>query len=333
MTYAVIGVGASGAHAARQLRGRARLLVHDRDPARVRTLVTGLEPVVGECSSWGDDAHVVIVATPVGTHVDLVSRILERGASVVSISDDPAEIDGLLALDDRARAAGATVVVGAGFAPGLSCLLARFAGDQFDDVDEIAISKSGTGGPACARQHHRALKRDGRLWLEGEWTERRGGSGRELVWFPGALGARDAYRGALASPTLLQRTYPGAARISARMTATRRDRLTSRLPMLRRPHDDGGPGGIRVEMRGRRNGHFETLVYGVMAHPSMAAGLTAAVVAERVAEGGWVPGARGLSEISDAAALLRRLHGRGLVLSTFAGVADHHDEAAISAEG
>ena len=47
---------------------------------------------------------------------------------------------------------------GAGFAPGLTCVLAAHGAARFDQVDEIHVAKSGTGGPACARQHHRAAR-------------------------------------------------------------------------------------------------------------------------------------------------------------------------------
>ena len=73
-----------------------------------------------------------------------------------------------------------------------------------------------------------------------------------------------------------------AERVTARLAATRRDRLTSRLPMLRPPHADGGPGAVRVELRGERAGEGRvTVVYGAMDVPSVAAGAVAARAAAR----------------------------------------------------
>ncbi|MGI9595927.1 MAG: hypothetical protein ACR2QK_07190, partial [Acidimicrobiales bacterium] len=176
--------------------------------------------------------------------------------------------------------------------------------------------------PACARQHHWALKHSGQDWRDGRWELRRGGSGRDLAWFPDPIGARDCYRGALASPILLQREFPEAKRISARMAATRRDRFTGQLPMLRKPHRDGGPGAIRVEVRGRLEGGVETLVYGVMDHPSVAAATVGAVVAVRTGLGLAPPGARGLAHWADARMLLTDLYGRGVKVATFSGKLD-----------
>ena len=162
-------------------------------------------------------------------------------------------------------------------------------------------------------------------WLDGVWFERRGGSGRDLVWFPPPIGARDAYKAALPSPLLLQRTYPSAGRLVARVTANRRDRLTSRLPMLRPPHADGGPGSVRVEVRGRVDGRFETLVYACTAAPSYAAGVMGAVTASQLVDEtgsfGDQVGAFGLSEWSDPAELLHRCRSFGLAIMTFEGTA------------
>ena len=91
--------------------------------------------------------------------------------------------------------------------------------DQLAEVDEIHIAMHGTGGPACARQHHHALGSRGRGWHDGAWIERPGGSGRELVWFPEPIGPADCYRGALGDPLVLHRAFPAAERISARVSA------------------------------------------------------------------------------------------------------------------
>ena len=122
----------------------------------------------------------------------------------------------------------------------------------FDHVDEIHVAKVGTGGPSCAAAHHRALGGTALDWRDGEWVTRRAGSGRELCWFPDPIGGEDCYRAALADAVLLAPAFPGIARITARMGANRRDRITSRFPMLRPPHPEGGPGGARVEVRGQR---------------------------------------------------------------------------------
>ncbi len=78
---------------------------------------------------------------------------------------------------------------------------------------------------------------------------------------------------------------PGIERVTARLAATRRDRFTARLPMLRRPHPEGDVGAVRVEVRGRRGDRRDVRVLGVMDRPGVAAGAVAAVAAVLAAGG------------------------------------------------
>ena len=213
-------------------------------------------------------ADVVIVASPSARHVELAKRAVRAGRSVVSVADSVSAVEGLLDLHAEARERGVVVAVGAGFAPGLSCVLARHASDDFDRVDEIHVAHHGTGGPACARQHHAALRGVGLDWRDHTWRRRPPGSGRELCFFPDPIGGADCYRAGLADALLLVPAFPGVARVTARLAATRRDRLTAGLPMLRRPHAEGRIGGLRVEVRGRRGQVRDTMVLGVVDRPA-----------------------------------------------------------------
>lgn len=185
----------------------------------------------------------MVLATPSGQS-SLTRRLVERGVSVVCTSDDVEDVRDLLELDGVARANNVSIVVGAAASPGLSGLLVAELASRVDVIDEIHVGVHGTGGPACARQHHRALAGEAPGWHDGQWITRPGGSGRELLWFPEPIGGRDCYRAELADPLTLQRAFPSASRISARMSATRRDRLTARLPMMSPPHAEGGIGGF-----------------------------------------------------------------------------------------
>lgn len=335
---AVVGLGASGTHVVRTLLDSTDGVIHVydvRSDAVDRTVaLSGNRParVVGHgtASELLSAASVLVLATPAGGHGVVAAEAVRRGVSVVSLSDSLEDVRDLFDLDGAAIAADVAIAVGAGLAPGVTCLLARHAGDALDEVAEIAVAKAGTGGPACARQHHRAMKQTAWDWLDGMWHERRGGSGRGLVWFPPPIGARDSYKAALPSPLLLQRTFPEATRLVARVTATRRDRVTSRLPMLRPPHADGGPGAVRVEVRGRVGGRFETIVYAVATSPSRGAGVMGAVVANALASDALVDrrdgevrrGSFGLSELDDPAALLHQCLSSGLRVVTFDGTAE-----------
>lgn len=317
----IVGLGRVGSHAARQLRtADTALRVYDIDRATRSLVLDSLRPIDGPAEPNGAPATTVILATPAGDHAALARPLVQSGISVISTSDDPADVQELLSLDLAARDSGVTVVAGAGMSPGLSCLYARFAGNGFSDVRELSVWSTGTAGPACARRHHRALQQPGPALIDGRWVQRRGSSGRDLTWFPGALGARDCYRGALAEPILWSRFFGSAERISARISATRRDRFTSRLPMLRKPHSDGGPGGFRLEVRGLVEGRYHTEVVGAAVYPSVAAGTVAAVIALHVQEADPPVGAMGAGELlDDPRPLLRELHRRGLRAARFHG--------------
>jgi hypothetical protein len=247
---------------------------------------------------------------------------------VVSVTDSVPEVQELLALDGPARVAGVHVVVGAGFSPGLSCVLAALGARALEQVDEVHVAKVGTGGPACARQHHRALAGEAVDLRDGEWQRRRGGSGRELCWFPEPIRALDCYRAALPDAILLAPAFPGARRVTARMAANRRDRLTARLPMLRRPHPEGDLGGVRVEVRGRQGSVLDERVLGAVDRPAVAAGAVAALACRWASEGRLSrTGAAGLATLAEPGPFLAALADRGVKVAVFEG--GQHGQPAV----
>jgi len=322
---ALFGTGAVGSRVARQLastEGLEDLLLVDTSPARAEAVAASLGPPARVGSGMADAQRVDVVVLAVsGDHRTLAEQALEQGANVVSVADDIDEVRSLLDLDAEARERGVSVAVGAGFAPGLTCVLARHAATTVDVVDEIHVAKAGTGGPSCARQHHRALGGTAVDWRDGAWIRRPGGSGRELCWFPDPLGGQDCYRGALADALVLVPAFAGVQRVTARMAATRRDRLTAKLPMLRPPHPEGVIGGVRVEVRGRRGTTSDVLVLGAIDRPAVACGAVAAVTAAWAADHRLGRnGAAGLAELlDDTAPFLRELARRGVKAATFEG--------------
>jgi hypothetical protein len=328
MRALVLGIGAVGTRLARQLVSSAdveRVLLRDERTGRVEAVVASLgDRAVLDTDPYDApaDVDVVVLAGPAGTHRHPAEVFLRRGVPVVSVADGLADVRGLLDLDAEARERGVTVVVGAGFAPGLSCILARHAAARFDVVDEVHVARSGTGGPACARQHHEALGEAAFDFRDGGWQQRPGGSGRELCWFPDPIGARDCYRAALPDALLLVPAFPLVQRVTARVEATRRDRLSARLPMLWPTHPEGGPGALRVEVRGQRGNTHDIAVVGAMDRPAVAAGAVAAVAARAVVAGEMRrAGAAGLAELVEPVPFLAELRRRGVRAAVFEGAA------------
>lgn len=256
-------------------------------------------------------------------HARLAAEYLAAGVSVVSMSADVADVRALVDLDHTARRNGAVLIVGAAMSPGLSALLVDHLWRQLHVAEEIHVATHGTAGPACAVQHHDALGETAIGWHDGVWIERPGGSGRELNWFPEPIGAKDCYRAALPDPFLLQRSFPSVSRISARVSGTRRDRLTARLPMLTPPHAAGDLGAVRVEVRGAgADGARLTVIAGASGPTAdLAAAVTSACV-EACLAGSVEPGAHAVGGPTlDAPALLRRTAELGVQLQEFTGVA------------
>ncbi|HXH57808.1 Gfo/Idh/MocA family oxidoreductase [Iamia sp.] len=327
MRAAVIGLGAVGSRAARQLAstpGVDEVLLRDSRPDRLSDVAASLgdiataEPLTVTAPP---DAEVVVLALPDGEHASAALPLIERGTHVVSTSDAVSDVEALLDLGPVAQARGVVLVVGAAFAPGLTCLLARHAADSLDVVTEVHVARLGTGGPTCAQQHHRALTGTAIDWRDGGWQRRSSGSGRELCWFPDPVGPADCYRAGLPDALLLVNALGDLERVTARVAATRRDRLTARLPMLRRPHPEGTVGAARAEVRGRRASAYETLVYGAYDRPGVAAGAVAAVAAVAAVRGdlGIAPGASGLAATTQARDLLAELAERGVKAAVFTG--------------
>lgn len=323
MRVGVVGAGAVGARAARQLVSStavARVLIDDQDEGRAGAVVASLGEDQASVSD-SRDVDVALLTLPGAEHGARARELLERGVPVVSVADGIDEVRALLDLDGVARAREVSLVVGAGFSPGLTCVLAAHAAASLDQVDEVHIAKVGTGGPSCAQAHHRALAGEALDWRDGSWVTRRAGSGRELCWFPDPVGGADCYRAALPDALLLEPAFPGVERITARLGANRRDRITARLPMLRPPHPEGGPGGIRVEVRGRRGAARVVQVLGAMDRPAVAAGAVAAVAAVQAGLRQLRrPGAGGLAELVDPLPFLNDLAQRGVKAAIFEGV-------------
>ena len=321
MRALVVGAGAVGARAVRQLVESPdvrEVAVYDTDPARQAAIVesSGPKAITG---SDHTEADAVLLAVPAGAHAALARPHVAAGRVVVSTSDSVDDVRGLLALDAEAKASATTVVAGAAFSPGYSCVLARHAATSFTSVTEVHVARMGTGGPACARQHHAALAGQALDWRDGDWQLRPAGSGRELCWFPDPIGAQDCYRAELPDALLLELAFPGVERVTARLAATRRDRVSAQLPMLRKPHPEGLVGATRVEVRGQRDGITDALVLGALDRPAVAAGATAATALRWAVDLRLPSGGGGLGRVDEPVAFLSELVVVGIKAAVFEG--------------
>jgi hypothetical protein len=326
MRVAVVGVGAVGARVARAFLGddhTGAVLLDDPDDKRRAEVLDSLadgrvEDVTGR-RVRDIQPDVVVLAQPTGDHVARAEEAIAHGAHVVSLSDDVGEVRALLAQDHLARHAQKALVVGAGFSPGLSCLLAVHAAAELTHVDEVHVARVGVGGPACERQQQRALHALSVDWRDGEWQERPGGAGRELCYFPDPIGGVDCFRAARPEAMLLVPSFPEATRVTARLGTSKANPVRARLAPRRRA-SEGPPGAIRVEVRGSDDDGYRSIVLGCMDRASVAASAVAHLCG--VAAGtGTVRrlGAGGVAELLEARPTLQLLADAGVRCARFEG--------------
>ncbi|MEA2702542.1 MAG: hypothetical protein QOD63_487 [Actinomycetota bacterium] len=333
MRAVLVGAGAVGARAARQLVALGdldQLVVVDPDGSRCQAVLESFGPIASsapdlagalDVAGGGAKPPVVILTSPPGDHPELAGIALAAGAIVVSTADSVDDVSGLLALDATARALDLAVVVGTGFSPGLSCVLAAFAARSFEQVDEVHVAKVGSGGPACHRQRLAATRSKGPEWAGGRWVEP-GSAGRQLCWFPDPIGGVDCYRGALADPLLVMPAFPGVTRVTARIGAGRFDRLVARVPELRRFQSESDLGALRVEVRGSQGVARATRVVGAIDRPAVAAGVVTALAARWAVDGRLTStGAAGLARMVEPGPFLASLADRGVKVAVFEGAA------------
>jgi hypothetical protein len=329
-TVLLVGAGATGARAARQLvdtAGLDRLLIADRDPDRARSLAAAIGSVAATApldEPFPDGVDAVALAIPARTGSAVAERAIDAGVPVAAVADERDGIAALLGLDGAARAAGVMVLVGCGLVPGLGDVLARHAADSLDDVDEAHVARVGAAGPACVSALRRARREPPIEWFDAAWRspQRRG---HELVWFPDPVGARECE---IVAPgvELLRDSVPELGRATVRVGDAPVRRASVAL-VTRRPLDDGW-GGARVEVWGWRGKSREAVVYGVIERPAVAAGTVLAVSAACLA--GLLPavglrvepvGARALGAVVESAPFLGELARRGVKAAVFEGVA------------
>jgi hypothetical protein len=328
-TVLLVGAGAVGARAARQLvetPGITRVLVADRRRNRADGVVGAMGRTAAACDWFGDEplpegVDAVAAAVPGALDVAVARHAIEAGIPCATASDDAAGLQELIALDAPARAAGTTVVAGAGLAPGLSDVLARHAADALDAVDEVTVARAGVSGPASIESMRRARRERAAIVADGSHELLKGRSGHELVWFPDPVGARECEPVA-PGVELLAAEFPEATRVAVSWGETTSG---SRLRWPAREDPEGTWGAIRVEVWGRRGAAREVLVYGAIERTAIATGTVLAVAtAGLVGASPYVlvrrPGVHGLGTLVRTRPFLAELATRGVKAAAFEGV-------------
>ena len=146
----LLGAGAMGSLAAQTISSFddvGTLTVASLDRAEVeRTALKCRGKVVAETIDVTDKEKLValmrrsdVIMNCVGPFfrfgVPILEAALEAGVDFFDICDDPEPTKHMLDLDEKARAAGVTAVIGMGATPGISNLLGALVRERFDEID------------------------------------------------------------------------------------------------------------------------------------------------------------------------------------------------------
>lgn len=171
------GAGEMGTYACRALAKAdevALVRIADRDPRRAESLAAQLGPKaaplpldISDSDALSDAlADVEIVLNTAGPFYqfgrEVLAAAIATGTHYLDICDDWEPTLDMLDLDDAARAAGVTAVIGMGASPGTSNLLALLAMNQCESVDRVYTAWRAGGLPYPAEgeepQTNAALK-------------------------------------------------------------------------------------------------------------------------------------------------------------------------------
>ena len=119
------------------------VVVADVDAARAAKVASAVGLSARAVPADADDAFAgcdaLVVATP-APHAPTAERWLRREVPVVSCSDDADDVWDLVRLGVLADDHGVTLLVGTAFAPGFTCLLARYAA-QLDPATALRLRR------------------------------------------------------------------------------------------------------------------------------------------------------------------------------------------------
>ena len=147
------------------------------------------------------EADVVVnFAGPFYKHgVKAIEAAIEAKRNYVDICDDYDATRDMLALDEKAKGAGITAIIGLGASPGVTNLLAKHGADKLDQVDEIdvkwIVSASDVDEPgASAAVDHAMHMLDGNVpqYLDGRFQDVPALTGSEMAVFP-VIGETEVY--------------------------------------------------------------------------------------------------------------------------------------------
>jgi len=105
----------------------------------------------------------------------ILKAVIESGINYVDVCDDFDATEVLLGMDDAARAAGISALIGMGSSPGIANILVKLCADLlFDQVESVDIYHAHGGekveGPAVVKHRIHSMSVDIPMFLDGKFT-------------------------------------------------------------------------------------------------------------------------------------------------------------------
>lgn len=237
----VLGCGQMGREAIKDLHRYApadEIVVGTRHPERVEEFIASLgrsgprlTPARVDANSGvelaalmrGADVVVNCVGPNYRYEVTVARAAIEARVNLVDLNDEYGTTQEMFALDEVARRAGVTIILGLGGSPGVNNILVRAAANQLDSVEEIhtawVMSAQDPGGPAlaahllCSLSQRALTVRNGRLVEVESFVD-----GQEMIEFPAPVGALEVWHVGHPEPLMLARSFPETQNITNKAT-------------------------------------------------------------------------------------------------------------------
>ena len=152
---------------------------------------------------------------------------IEAGTGYVDICDDHDATERALSYSDMARSNNVTALIGMGWTPGITNVLARYGSDKLDSVESINIywvgSIADSEGLAVTKHVFHVIQGTAPSYEDHQWIDVNALSGNEDVQFPDPIGIQNAYYVGHPEPVTIPRYIKGVCNVTLKGTLLPKD--------------------------------------------------------------------------------------------------------------
>ncbi|MFQ6074144.1 MAG: saccharopine dehydrogenase family protein [Candidatus Bathyarchaeia archaeon] len=164
------------------------------------------------------EADAVANATPYHLNIQIMKAAMEAGRNLADLGGVYYTTLKQLELNDEAKEAEITVVLGCGLAPGITDILAKYGADKLDAVDEVHIKYGEVNlTPARYKWSFRTVLEEYTtgpvVYRNGEYKKLPPFSGKQIVKFPEPIGERACCYGLYSGVATLPRTIGKSVKV------------------------------------------------------------------------------------------------------------------------